>query len=98
MCKRTVFLITVVAMIAAKSTGAFAADGVREAKSHAEKALRQYNLGNFEGAIAEFSKAYEIDPSPSFLFNLGQAHRHLGHLDRAIFFYRRYLEETKPPP
>lgn len=96
MNRRTLFILVVAAtiMMTAGRTDALAAEGVREAKVHAERALRQYNLGNFEAAIAEFSKAYEIDPSPIFLFNIGQSHRHLGNLDRAVFFFKRYLNET----
>lgn len=62
-----------------------------------EAAVKAYNLGRFEQAIALFSDAYERDPAPVLLFNIAQAHKKLGHHERAIFFYRRYIEsETKP--
>jgi hypothetical protein len=86
-----------VAVLAIVVTGAaHAAEGRREAKAHADRALREYNLGSFEEAISEFGKAYEIEPSPILLFNIGLAHRHLEHFDRATFFFRRYLNETGP--
>jgi hypothetical protein len=73
-----------------------AAEGVKEAKAHAERALRQYNLGNFDEAIAEFSKAYDIAPSPVLLYNIALAHQQAGNAERAVFFYRRYLVEAAP--
>ena len=95
MNRRIVCLVVAVVAFAA-SGAARAAEGRREAKAHADRALREYNLGNFDEAITEFGKAYEIEPSPILLFNIGLAHRHLEHWDRATFFFRRYLNETAP--
>src|SRR5581483_6626190 len=72
-----------------------AEEGLREARAHAQKGLRAYNLGNFEEAVAEFSKAYEIDPTPVLLYNLGHAHRGAGNYERALFFYQRFVAESK---
>ncbi|MES1210667.1 MAG: tetratricopeptide repeat protein, partial [Pseudomonadota bacterium] len=44
--------------------------------------------------IGDFEKAYDLDPSPIFLFNIAQSHRQLGNKERALFFYRRYLEQA----
>jgi tetratricopeptide (TPR) repeat protein len=49
-------------------------------------------LGHFPEAIEEFEKAYDLKPEPVFLFNIAQGHRQNGNLQRAVFFYRRYLE------
>jgi tetratricopeptide (TPR) repeat protein len=74
---------------------AWAADGNKAvAKRHYRRAVSDYNLGRFEDAIGEFEKAYELDPAPTLLWNIAQAHRKLGHAERAIFFYRRYLDEA----
>jgi tetratricopeptide (TPR) repeat protein len=64
------------------------------AKRIYKKGVTEYNLGHLDEAIAQFEKAYELDPSPILLFNIGQAHRKLGHGDRAVFFFRRYLAEN----
>jgi tetratricopeptide (TPR) repeat protein len=66
----------------------------RLGKQHSEKALKEYKLGRFSEAIAEFQQAYEVDPAPIYLFNIAQAYRQIGNNDRAIFFYRRYLEDA----
>jgi len=63
-------------------------------KAYFDSGVRQYNLGHFQEAIVEFEKAYNIDPAPILLFNIAQSHRQLGDKERALFFYRRYLEQA----
>ncbi len=72
------------------------ADGptANTAQAHFDRGAKLYNLGHFQDAIADFEKAYELDPSPIFLFNIAQSHRQLGNKERALFFYRRYLEQA----
>jgi tetratricopeptide (TPR) repeat protein len=62
------------------------------ARQHYERGVTQYNLGHFNAAIPEFEKAYELESVPVLLYNIAQAHRQLGNNERAIFFYRRYIE------
>jgi hypothetical protein len=64
------------------------------AQQHFDRGAKLYNLGHFQESIPEFEKAYELDPSPIFLFNIAQSHRQLGNKERALFFYRRYLEQA----
>lgn len=63
----------------------------REALKHYQQGRKAYDLGRFEPAIEHFSKAYEAEAAPEFLFNIAQAHRQLGRCRKALFFYRRYL-------
>lgn len=63
----------------------------KEAKVLFDWAQREYDLGNFEGALGGYSEAYRLMPAPALLFNMGQCHRQLGQYERAAFFYRRYL-------
>src|SRR5262249_46892027 len=64
------------------------------AQQHFDRGAKLYNLGHFQEAIPEFERAYDLDPSPIFLFNIAQSHRQLGNKERALFFYRRYLEQA----
>jgi tetratricopeptide (TPR) repeat protein len=64
------------------------------AQAHFDRGAKLYNLGHFQEAITDFEKAYDLDPSPIFLFNIAQSHRQLGNKERALFFYRRYLEQA----
>jgi tetratricopeptide (TPR) repeat protein len=69
-----------------------------EARALFEKARRQYEVGQFEEALDNFSLAYERAPLPGFLFNIGQCHRNLGHPQRATFAFRQYLRLAPDAP
>ena len=64
------------------------------AATHYERGERAYTLGRFSEAIKEFEAAYEIQPDPILLFNIAQSHRNDNNLQRARFFYQRYLERA----
>jgi len=64
----------------------------KTARQYAAEAEAEYNLGHFADSIPLYEKAYKLKPAPILLFNLGQCHRHLGNNERALFFYRRYLD------
>src|SRR5690348_4723538 len=68
------------------------------AKTEAEKATVLFNLGRFAEALTGYERAYELFQAPGLLFNLGQCHRHLGHHDRAVFFFSGYLREKPDAP
>jgi tetratricopeptide (TPR) repeat protein len=62
------------------------------AEGHYQKGMKAYTLGKFADAIEEFEKAYELRQEPIFLYNIAQSHRQNNSPQRAVFFYRRYLE------
>jgi tetratricopeptide (TPR) repeat protein len=64
-----------------------------QARAQVKKAQLDYKLARFEQALAEYSRAYELYPTPALLFNLGQCHRNLKNHERAIFFFEGYLRE-----
>ncbi|MEZ4398882.1 MAG: hypothetical protein R3B06_02625 [Kofleriaceae bacterium] len=70
----------------------------RAAKRHFAKGDKLFALGKFDQALDEFEAAYEAKPAPKLLFNIGQAHRNLGHAREAIFAYRKYLRELPDAP
>ena len=64
-----------------------------QARVQVKKAQLDYKLARFEQALGEYSRAYELYPTPALLFNLGQCHRNLKNYERAIFFFEGYLRE-----
>ena len=68
------------------------------AKEHFRRGKEAYDLGRFEEALRAYELAYEEDPRPQTLFNIGQCHRHLGNFERAAFSYRRFLDQAQPDP
>ena len=65
----------------------------KAARRHFSKGDKLFALGRFDEALEHFEKAYEAKPIAGFLFNIAQCHRNLGHIDEAIFSYRKYLSE-----
>jgi tetratricopeptide (TPR) repeat protein len=63
-----------------------------QAREQYERGIVAYNLERFDDAIAAFTRAYELDPAPTLLFNIAQSRWKKGENERALFYYRRYLE------
>ncbi|HEY2745246.1 MAG TPA: hypothetical protein VGL86_11505 [Polyangia bacterium] len=61
-----------------------------------ERGLRSYAVGRYDEAIAAFSRGYELEARPDFLYALGQAQRMKGDCRAAVASYRAYLR-TSPP-
>ncbi|MBL8949761.1 MAG: tetratricopeptide repeat protein [Myxococcaceae bacterium] len=64
------------------------------AQEQFDAAEHAYDLGQFDRARRLYTEAYELDPRPGLLFNIGQCHKKLGDWSQAAFFYRRYLART----
>jgi tetratricopeptide (TPR) repeat protein len=86
-------LLLVLAILLAGVTPGAAAP-LDEARKLVGEANRDYKLARFDAALGNYEKAYELAPSPRLLFNIAQCHRHLGHHERAIFFFEGYLREV----
>lgn len=73
-------------------------DGIpAKARSLADRGRAYHDAGDYNDAIAAFTQAYVIAPSPALLFNLAQAYRLQGNCDDAALMYRRFLA-TNPDP
>lgn len=66
---------------------------VRQARKLFRQAESAYRLGAYNQALEKFQGALELARRPSILLNIAQCHRHLGHADKALRFYRQYLSE-----
>lgn len=79
---------------------AAAQDVPEDALRHFEQGEALLERGNYEGALAEYESAYglmEGHPRRYFLlFNIGQAYERTFRYDRALEYYRRYLDEGGP--
>jgi tetratricopeptide (TPR) repeat protein len=93
---RSVLVLVVVAL--ALALGRAHADpspaDMAAARTHVDTADREYKLGRFEQALAEYTAAYQLYPAPALLFNIGQCHRYLHNYERALFFYRGFLRDA----
>jgi tetratricopeptide (TPR) repeat protein len=69
-----------------------------EVERHVTLGQRHLERGRYQEAIAEFRRAYELRDDPHFLFDIAEAYRQLGIVDRALFFYDRYLAALPDAP
>lgn len=99
-----VLLLVLVSVVFAPGTTAWAqpagarpaqdaAANKAKAKAHYDRAQTHFNLAEFDEAINEYGKAYANYSDPVFLFNIAQAQRLKGEIEKAIFMYGRYLKE-----
>jgi tetratricopeptide (TPR) repeat protein len=78
--------------VALPAVVAHADDREQQARTHFRRAETHFAVGRFKAALAEYERAFELKPLPGFLFNIGQCHRNLGHLEEAIFSFKKYLQ------
>ena len=68
------------------------------AKQAYEDALRAFNLGHWQDAIAGFEKSYTLSGDAALLFNVAQAQRQAGNVKEAIIAYKAFLREKPDTP
>ena len=90
-------LAILVVPVAARGDGGWSDAVPAKARTLAERGRAFHDAGDYANAIAAFTQAYVIAPSPALLFNLAQAYRLQGNCDDAALMYRRYLA-TNPGP
>ena len=73
-------------------------EATEQARQHYQEAQKQFDLGAWDAAIREFTKAYELRPDPTFLYNMAQAYRRSGNPRRAIDLYKNYLIKVPKSP
>jgi len=88
---------TVIIILLSSWAAIAAAEPRRDADDHARRGVALYNLGKYDAAIEEFEQAYTLFQSDALLFNLAQAHRQLQHCERALYYYRRFLDGSPAP-
>jgi tetratricopeptide (TPR) repeat protein len=82
-----------VASAAAQEDGAEDSTEQR-ARMHFNAGSSYYGEGDYESALREFQRAYELNPTPDFFYNYALVYERSGDLDTAVTYLRRYLEET----
>jgi tetratricopeptide (TPR) repeat protein len=74
------------------------ADDLQLAREHYSRAIKAYEVGQYDEAIAEFAAAYKLRDDPSILFNLAQSHRLAGHRAEALRTYRMFMLKVPNAP
>lgn len=66
---------------------------VTEARERFGRGVELYRAGEYEAALAEFQRAYELAPHYSVLYNIGQVQHHLDRNPEAVANLERYLAQ-----
>jgi len=93
--------VLVVLVLAAGSVHADAKDAKndeRVARELFKKGITAYNLGDYERAVGDLKRAYELSSEPRLLFNIAQALRAKRDHAQALVFYRNYLRLVPTAP
>jgi hypothetical protein len=83
-------------LLAAPATARAQDDLEREARQRFERGVELTDSGQFNGAMVEFSRAYELTRNPQLLYNVAVTHEALGHFVEALATLDRYLAEAPP--
>ncbi len=95
---RAFFTVLLVARAVAAQTGITEEERTQLARKHFTIGREQYEVGAWTEAAREFELGYQYEPQPLFLYNIGQAARRGGDIDKAIDCYRRYLQAAPHAP
>jgi hypothetical protein len=85
-CSAIELLVWWIAILIATTARAQPSDFER----HVTAAQQLYAAQDFEAAIVELESAYRLKPVRRLLFNLGMAHRRLGHALQALDYFERF--------
>lgn len=91
--KRIVWLIFCLFAVSATAVAAPEQDNSDEAGKHFKRGVQLYREGGYDGALAEFSKAYELSPNYRLLYNMAQVQAERHDYVAAIELFERYLSE-----
>jgi tetratricopeptide (TPR) repeat protein len=64
---------------------------IKKAKESAAEAKKFFDASDYEKALASFQRAFELNPKPGYLANIGQCYSSLGRYQEAIDSYERFL-------
>lgn len=64
-----------------------------EGEKLSEEAIAKFQAKDYDGAIELFERAYELDPQPNYLFNIGRVHEEAGNLEAAVKYYAKFVKQ-----
>lgn len=68
------------------------------ARFHFKAGTSYYETGDYELALREFKRSYQLSNHPELQYNISLTHEKLGNLEEAIFALNRYLLEGSDIP
>jgi tetratricopeptide (TPR) repeat protein len=69
------------------------AEAKDQAESLSERAIGEFSAKNYAGAVELFKQAYEVDPQPNYLFNIGRVYEEAGEFEDAVEYYAKFVKQ-----
>lgn len=61
------------------------------------QAVEKFKAKQYDEAAALFEQAYELQPEPNYLFNIGRIYEESGNLEKSVEYYERFVKEPGVP-
>lgn len=58
-----------------------------------EQAIEAFGAKDYDRAVELFKQAYEADPQPNYLFNIGRVYEEAGDLENAVEYYGNFVKQ-----
>ena len=81
---RLTFVVLVAVLVPTATVAQAETAQEKASRRHFDRGEKLFALGKFEDALEQYQKAYDAEPFPSLLFNIGQCHRNLGDYESAV--------------
>src|SRR6185436_16922184 len=82
----------VAALVLAAAAAPALADDATDAKTHYQKAMAHYAVGEYKEAAAEYEAAYKAKQDPALLYNAAQSHRLANDNQKALLLYKNIVK------
>lgn len=61
------------------------------------EAVEKFQAKQYDEAAALFEQAYDLQPEPNYLFNIGRIYEESGNLAKSVEYYERFVKEPGVP-
>lgn len=61
------------------------------------EAVEKFQAKQYDEAAALFEQAYDLQPEPNYLFNIGRIYEESGNLEKSVEYYERFVKEPGVP-
>lgn len=91
-CSKSRWALLSVVLLLLMTAGVTRASPSKDFESHYAAGQQLYSAGQYDQALAELERAYQIEPLPQLLINMGRCHYRADRPEKALALYRQALD------